>query len=492
MSQKTWIYLSILVVVVLAAGIFFWWNYKNGQIKPKAATPATTLTQTFSDVPMGDPNNNYQGQYWAFNQIEAVNQKGWMIGYHEFKPDQNATRADVATAIGKAYGKTANPTAPTFSDVPTTYWAYQYIEGLKAAGWLDGYPDGTFKPDQAATRSDLAIFIASAVAGGKTSVPNPGNVTSPFSDVTTTNVAFNYIYYATQHGLMTGYPDGTFKPDQAATRADLAVTIALAKAGSDAAVPAGPATPTFDDVAVTNVAYKYIEYDNAQGYMIGYPLEFKPDDLADRAMVAVAIGRATNNLFNNPTPTFSDVPIGYWAYQEIEGLNKAGIMQGFGDGTFRPDVATSGNDAIANRATAAVVIARAKNLPLNSTGTQVFSDVKPGDFGYAEINAIYQAGYTKGCGTDSSGGLLYCPSQQITRAVLAAFIYNAFINTSTTSPSVTSPTLSPTTNTNSGNTGTGSGTTTNSAKTGAEIPLAGAGILSGLFGLRYWLGKRIR
>ena len=507
MSRRTWIYIIILIVVLAAGGVFFWWMYKTSKITPKAEVTPTPAAPTFSDV---------GSSYWAYTQIEGVYKAGYMVGYKEFKPDQNATRADAAAAIGKAYSKSyANPT-PSFSDVPTSHWAYQYIEGLKQAGWVEGYPDGTFKPDENAIRSELAIFIASAVAGGKANVPDPGNVSSPFSDVATTDAAFKFIYYAKQNDLMGGYPDGTFKPDQVAIRADLAVVVARAKAGGDAAVPAATTT-SFTDVPTTYWAYKYIEYVNSIQAMVGYPPLFKPDDIADRASVAVAIARAVAGSDSAvpagpATPSYSDVPTNYWAYRHIEYLKTKNIMQGYDNGTFRPDQAISASDGLAVRFTIAVVLARAKGLDVSSPpATPSFADVPTTYDSYKEIEAIYKAGYTVGCRQDGTG-IYFCPDDQLTRAALAVFTYNAYLKTPPTPPAVVSPAVSPVvspktptpsptvtvtptptpTTTVPATTTTTTSTTTGAAKTGAEVPLAGGGLLSLFILARYLIGKKIR
>jgi len=103
-----------------------------------------------------------QPAYWAYVYIEGCYQKGWVKGYGDgtFRPDTNATRADVAVIISRAAGIAPydNPT-PSFKDVPKTYWAYKEIEGMKKAGMINGYGDGTYRPDNAATRADLAVLV---------------------------------------------------------------------------------------------------------------------------------------------------------------------------------------------------------------------------------------------------------------------------------------------------------------------------------------------
>jgi len=48
----------------------------------------------------------------------------------------------------------------TFSDVPTTYWAFQYVEALAASGITQGYSGGTFRPATPVTRAQMATFLA--------------------------------------------------------------------------------------------------------------------------------------------------------------------------------------------------------------------------------------------------------------------------------------------------------------------------------------------
>lgn len=490
MGTKTWIYITILIVVLLGAGIFFWWIYNKGQITPTAGPTPTPTPTTFSDVPS-------TSQF--FKEIEAVFKAGYMVGYREFKPEEQATRADAAIIIAQTYGKVASP-APeksSFSDVSTSDPAFAAIEGLKAIGWVEGYSDGTFKPTSPLTRADAVTFAAIAKAGGKDKVPEATN-TLPFSDVKADDPALKYIIYAKEQGITTGYEDGTFKPTDPATRATLVSFVAKAHGDSY-----DNPTKTFMDVPRDYWAYKEIEGLYKIGGLSGYPPTFKPTTIADRATLAAVIARATSNIFDNPTPTFKDAGYdkNFWAYKEIEGVNKAGFMVGYEDGTFRPNQAITRTDV-------AIVLARAKGLTLDpAPTTPTFTDVSATDNGYKEIEAIYRACYTKGCKTTATG-LNFCPTTEVAREVLAAFIYNAFIGSGcTTSPSPAvvspspivvespSPVASPsqTTTTTTGTTGTtGSTGTTSTAQTGPEIPLVSGGLLSILLLGRYLISRKIK
>jgi hypothetical protein len=57
------------------------------------------------------------------------------------------------------------PTNPTFSDVTSSnswFWCYKYVEYCHAQGAVTGYPDGTYKPDVAVSRAQMAVYIARA------------------------------------------------------------------------------------------------------------------------------------------------------------------------------------------------------------------------------------------------------------------------------------------------------------------------------------------
>lgn len=505
MSSKTWVYIIILVIVLAAGGIFFWWMYKSSKITPKAETSPSPGAQTFSDV---------DSTYWAFNEIETVAKAGYMVGYREFKPEGTITRADLATIIGRTYNKTANPNNPSFSDVPSTNAAYQYIEGLKAAGWIEGYPDGTFKPEGLADRATVAVFSASAKAGGKDAVPDPGNIQNPYTDVDPTGTfawAYKYIIYCNQQNIMMGISQGIFSPGTNSTRAMAAA--AVARAAGKVADPA-PTTAFFTDVPVGYWAFAEIEGLKAAGGIQGYQPVFKPDDIADRATVAVGVARAMAGSDSAvpagpATPSYSDVPTDFWAYKYIEYLKTQNVMVGYEGGTFKPE-----DKAL--RYTMAIVIARAKGLDLTSIPTTPsFADVPVTHEAYKEIEAIYKAGYTRSCGTDpTSGKPKFCPGENLSRASEAVFICRAylcgpFINNSPSAPTspkvspstvlspsptpTTTPTLTPTPTPAASQAAVTTTTTpTTTAKTGAELPLAGGGALGLLFLVRYLVGKRIK
>ena len=116
---------------------------------------------------------------------------------------------------------TPDPPAVTsrFSDLEVTHWAFDAIDYLANNFILNGYLDATFKPDNNITRAEFAKIIISATDSLSTSA------TSSFSDVDSNHWSYSYISTAYKLGYITGYPDGTFKPDANITRADICTIV---------------------------------------------------------------------------------------------------------------------------------------------------------------------------------------------------------------------------------------------------------------------------
>jgi hypothetical protein len=108
--------------------------------------------------------------------------------------------------------------------------------------------------------------------------------TATFSDVSVSHPFYRYVETAVKKGLITGYPDGTFKPDAPVSRAQVAKIVVKAL-GWGLQVPSSPAT--LCDVPVTHWAYVYVQVAVAHGIFTGYGDGcFHPDDFATRAQLA--------------------------------------------------------------------------------------------------------------------------------------------------------------------------------------------------------------
>lgn len=160
--------------------------------------------------------------HWAQTQIEHLIGLSLISGFPDgtFKPNATLTRAQAASILTNELG--LNPSAAGFSDVPAGHWASGQIGAVAAAGVMSGYPDGLFKPDQAMTRAEIASVLAIAYGYSQSSA------VSPFSDLTASHWAYGSILALVDHFITEGYPDGTFRPNQSMTRAEFSVFVAKA------------------------------------------------------------------------------------------------------------------------------------------------------------------------------------------------------------------------------------------------------------------------
>lgn len=181
---------------------------------PTSTPPTATLTVTGGWFP------DLQG-HWAQSLISTLLEKGIVSGYPDgtFKPDQPITRAEFSAILCRALGISPSESGSNFPDLQG-HWAEKYVTPLVEKGFIKGYPDGTFGPDQLIKRSEIAAIMARAM----TLPPLIGKPT--FSDIDTTHWAFGFVEAAASKGLIKGYPDGTFRPENSATRAEACAIVA--------------------------------------------------------------------------------------------------------------------------------------------------------------------------------------------------------------------------------------------------------------------------
>jgi hypothetical protein len=168
------------------------------------------------------------------------------------KPDGGVTRAEIASMLLRLLSDEAkdDPIASTFTDVEDGQWYSQAIAYLASTGIVTGYEDGSFKPNAQITRAEFAAILSrfdeSEAAAGEA---------ERFSDVKTSYWAFAYIDKAAENGWLNGYPDGTFKPQTAITRAEAVTAInnLLARALTAADIPAD--APVYTDLSENHWAY---------------------------------------------------------------------------------------------------------------------------------------------------------------------------------------------------------------------------------------------
>ena len=146
----------------------------------------------------------------------------YIIGYPDgnFYPNKYITRAETATMIFRLLTEARQneiyTTVNGFSDVDASKWYNDYVSSMANGGYVEGYPDGTFGGDKMITRAEFVTILVRFFG--------LANADCIFTDVSRSHWAYKYIATATAYGWLLGYEDGTFRPDQAITRAE-AVTV---------------------------------------------------------------------------------------------------------------------------------------------------------------------------------------------------------------------------------------------------------------------------
>jgi len=164
------------------------------------------------------------------------------------------------------------------------HWAESSIRSLVQLEILNGYPDGTFRPDQSITRAELAKILAVTY---ELESPKESTKQSQFSD-TEDHWAKEYIAALSENKIISGYPDGTFQPERPITRAEMVtMLIRLLKVGLEDEEYTQNLSPTFSDVEEDFWAFRQIELGARLGILPGYyQSEFQPSRLASRADTA--------------------------------------------------------------------------------------------------------------------------------------------------------------------------------------------------------------
>ena len=161
--------------------------------------------------------------------------------------------------------------ANPFSDVPAGHWAYNAVVKLVNDGMIEGYGDGTFRGNKNITRYEATTIIARILSQKENKLSLIKK--TPFTDVQEQHWAFNAVSLTSSLGINKGYDDHTFRGDRNITRYEMAQMFA----------------------------------------------NFLKEDI-------------NNSGIRN---SFSDVPEGHWASNAVIELSSKGVLEGYGDGTFR-------------------------------------------------------------------------------------------------------------------------------------------------------------
>ena len=150
---------------------------------------------------------------------------GYINGYPDgsVKPEGDITREEITSILYRItnhqYEKPFVATGDAFPDVEVSRWSAHDIEYMADKEIVYGYPDGEFKPSRNLSRAEFAALIFRFTGIEKADIENP------FSDFDNTHWAYDEILALTNSGLIEGYPDKTYKPENNITRAEVMTVI---------------------------------------------------------------------------------------------------------------------------------------------------------------------------------------------------------------------------------------------------------------------------
>jgi hypothetical protein len=306
-----------------------------------------------------------------------------------FRPNNIPIRGQFARFVSNTAGFQEPPVGQTFEDVPPSHPFYEGIQRLAARGIMQGFPCGDpgepcgpgnrpyFRPFEpmSVPRAELARIIMDTFYPGCQTVPSatptsvptntpttlptntstrmptntptrvatntpvPSATPADFNDVPPTNPFYDAIRCLAGRGIVSGYDDGTFRPNNEVTRGQLAKIVSNSALYSE-----DPNPQIFEDVPSTNPFYQWINRLARRGHMGGYecggPGEpcvsgkpyFRPFANATRAQTSKIVANAA--VINDPVAgqAFEDVPPNHPFYLWIERLASRGVMGGYNCG----------------------------------------------------------------------------------------------------------------------------------------------------------------
>lgn len=234
---------------------------ESSQEEPSSLEPSSSQEESSSQVPEDESSGEESGISMEDSQQETfASYPLLVVGGHEsymsgeegarFYPDRAMTRAEMAQVLYNLLASYPPVTGGSFSDVSAGAWYATAVNTLVELDVLSGYEDGTFRPNNAVTRAEFVTAVCKCFDSLSTG-------SAGFSDVSG-HWAEGFINQAVAEDWISGFPDGTFRPDESIQRCQVTAILnkALERTGSGFAADAG--TQEFVDVPSSHWAYEHI------------------------------------------------------------------------------------------------------------------------------------------------------------------------------------------------------------------------------------------
>lgn len=207
------------------------------------------LLMVFALLPTAALAADYDG-HWSQEYIDAAISRGWMSGYTDgtFKPDNSITRAEFSAMLWRALGETAPNGSSPFSDVAANAWYHDAVLALYEASIVSGVGNNTFAPDSTLTR-EMGFTMLSRAFDFET---NDAGAYSRFSDSSEISTwARDAVSALAERGYVAGIGNNQCAPQKPLTRGETAKLLVAIFDGESAPDPVEPGKPTDDKTGPT-------------------------------------------------------------------------------------------------------------------------------------------------------------------------------------------------------------------------------------------------
>lgn len=217
----------------------------------------------FTDVSRSD---------WYYQFVDYVTSKGYFNGVADktFAPADNMTRAMFVTVLFRFHGAKGDSSQSAFTDVAPGEWYTDAINWAAANRIVDGVGNGKFAPNDPITRAQMCTMIERYLdlyrKAWKVTLPETGSVSVMVDESAIPAYALAAVKQCQRHGLVNGFEDGTFRPNDLSTRAQVAAVIYRMSYLVQSAKP--DKTPSVNPGGTVNppvTAYTYALYFDANG-----------------------------------------------------------------------------------------------------------------------------------------------------------------------------------------------------------------------------------
>jgi parallel beta-helix repeat protein len=390
--------------------------------------PSQQPTPRPAPTPSGEGRLTDIRGHWAEPFITALVDRDIITGFPDgtFKPELKITRAQYAVVIANTFDLPPRPNYVNFLDVPSDFWAAIAIGRAGRMGFVSGFPDRTFRPNQNLRRIDT---IVSLVSGLGLTAGNHSVLTNYTDRDQVPTYATGAVAIATQRRIIVNHPRlDQLEPLIDITRAEVAAMVyqALVATGRAPAIASpyivNPDTsvPSFADVQ-THWAEPFIQGLTSQGFISGFSDgTFKPDAGMSRAQFAAVLVSAFNPTPQAPVTTFSDIPEKFWAAAAIQRAYRGGLLSGFADNTFRPNESVSRLE---------VITALTRGLSLPGSDPDVLTVYQDADQLPEAVRPAIASATTQNLVVNYPEPQQLEPDRAATRAEVAAMVYQALAQT---------------------------------------------------------------